>query len=279
LLKSDLDLTKAFVNNLLALLLKAGSEKGSDREVEESLSALDDCIRVLPRRVELKLGRCKLLLSASKNLEAYLSALESLPFLIDISDEKERNILESNFMGVIEGAATSELPERLRQPDTLEAAKETLKEGRRVIERFPRAAGLRSFLASILVQLGDTAHIEEAIKLLEEGVKLALNEEQKKEMETLLEQARGRVKTAAVLQEIKELLERASNSVNSALQQLQRGASLKALEDAKRVVDDAIRDATRAKDLSRKSVIDYAEQQADSLIADLKQVQERLGER
>jgi len=277
LIERDLDLVKVFESHLLALAAGDNSEPKTAQESLQRLAAVDECIAVLPHRVELRVIRCRLLLAAGKDFDAYSSALDALASISSIEDKEEARTIEHNLTVLVDNAALSELPERVRQPTNVEEAEETLREGRKVLSMFPRAGSLRAFMAHLMIQFGDVAHIDEAIQLLEVGRELALNEERRQEFEDLIQKAYAQRGAARVITEIKNLLEGASRSVNEAIAKINKpGATATAVENAREVAAAAIRDAEQASRLAAAENLHEAETQADELAKQLRELERKL---
>ncbi|MFQ5674473.1 MAG: hypothetical protein ACE5G1_01135 [bacterium] len=276
MIERNLDLVKVFESHFLALATADKSEPKTNQEALDRLSAIDECLTILPHRVELHLVRCQTLINAQKNADAYSSAIDALNLIANIEDREEAEIIKKNLTIIVDNAAFAELPEHLRKPSSLEEAKRTLREGRKVLKRFPRAGGLRTFLANIMTQIGDKKSTKEAADLLEEGIRLSLSDEQTQEFQKLLEKAGVQSQVAEVFEEIKTLLEGASKRVSKVVQEINRRATGESLRKGREAVKTAIRDAERAKELAKKAELEDAESQAEDLVRQFKEIQKRL---
>lgn len=277
--KSEVDLLKIFESYFLALITADKSEPKTEEEVITRLAAIDDGINILPHKIELRVIRCKVLLKAKKNSAAYSAALEAFSLISSVQDQEEASKLEENLTILIDNAAFAELPEYLRGLQSAEQAEITLKEGQRILEQFPRAAGFRNFLAKTMLQLGGKNRAEKADELLKEGIELALNEKQKSELQASLQKAGEKSKEADVLDKIRKLLETASQRVSKAIDEINRSQTAEAIKEAQQILVNAIKDTEQAKKLAEKAGLMDAAGQADDLLQQFKEVQKKLRER
>lgn len=274
-IERDLDLVKVFESYFLAVV--AGqSEPKNDEEVSERLSVLGECLAILPHKLELRILRCQALLSAKKNAEAYSSALEAYVLAEKIENKEEALKLKQNCVNLVDSAAFAELPEQLRRPQNLQQAEETLKQGQRVLEKFPKAGALRAFLADLMIQLGTENHTKEAALLLEDGLKEALNDEQLEQFQSLQQKAGVQSRVAGVRDKIRKLLEGASQRVKKAIDEIQSNPSVESIQKGRKILVAAIRDAERAKEQAIKAGLKDEETQAEALIQQIKDIQKKL---
>ncbi|MCP4263678.1 MAG: hypothetical protein GY774_40145 [Planctomycetes bacterium] len=270
------DLLKIFESYFLALITADKSEPKTAREVSARLTVLDESITILPHRVELRVVRCQILLMDQKNAEAYSAALEALPLISKVEDREEAHTLKHNLIIVVDNAALAELPEEIRNPSTLEQAEATLEKGLSVLEKFPHAAGLRTFLVNLLLQLDGKKRTKEAVKLLEKGVELVLNEEQTQELQSLLQKAGVQSQVAGKMDKVRKLLEDASQRVSDAVAKINLRQDLKAMEEACQVLASSIKDVEQAKRLAEKTELHDAASQAEQMLQQFKEVQAKL---
>ncbi|MCI0487092.1 MAG: hypothetical protein L0229_10885 [Blastocatellia bacterium] len=280
LIERDADLVGVFESYFIALVSADRSEPENERELSKRLGWLDECQAILPHRFELRLARCQLLMAGKRYDDAYAVALATLPLIADMEDREEADQIENNLVVMIENAAFAAMPESTRQmiegaggrARPPESVREIIKEGRSLLERFPHASSFRAFLVFRMIEAGQS---KEAIDLLKDGLELALNEEQRASLEKALKEAQEHTRMTGTLEEIKRLLEGASQRVNQAFGEIQPGSSA-SLQHALEVLRGAIADARRAKDLAAKAGIKDAEQQAAEFIRQLEAAQTKL---
>jgi len=275
-IERDLDLVKVFESYFLAVVAGDKSEPKNDKEVSERLSVLDECLAILPHKLELHILRCQTLLSAKKNADAYSSALEAYVLAEKIENKEETHKLKQNCVNLMDSAAFAELPEQLRRLQNLQQAEETLKQGQKVLEKFPKAGGLRAFLADLMLQLGTEKHIKEAALLLEDGLKIALNDEQREQFQNLQQKADVHSRVAGVRDKIRKLLEGASQRVKKAIDEIKDNPSVESIQKGREILVAAIRDVERAKDQAIKADLKDEESQVEALVQQFKDIQKRL---
>jgi hypothetical protein len=275
MVERDVDLLKIWESDLLNVAVAGRSEPTSDRELSEQLSALDECIAILPQRIELRLLCCQLLLTAKRNDDAYSVALDALAALSEADDLAGAGDIEQNLLTIIDNVAFEAIPEHLRQPESLEVAEETLREGRSVLDRYPRSASLRSYLTRIMIQIADADHTKAAIELLDQGLDLALNEEQTKDFQDLLSKARRQLGVAEAMEKVKA----ASNQVNNAVARINQNASADAIRGAQQAVATAIEAAEEAVARAEKAGLEEIGEQARNFLAQMREVQRKLRSR
>jgi len=274
----NIDLVEIFEDRFLSVVAGAQSEPENEKEVSERLSVLDECLAILPHNVELRILRCQILLFARQNADAYTSALEAYALAENIEKKEEAHNLKQSCTNIIDNSAFAELPERLRQPQNLQEAEETLKQGCMVLERFPKAGGLRTFLSDLMIKLGTEKHIKQAISLLEEGLEEALNDEQREQVKTLLQKTNAQSTVAKKMEKIKTLLEGASEQVKNAIDEINHNPSVKSIEKGREVLTVAIKDAEQAAKTARNAELKDAENQAEALVRHFKEIQKKFQE-
>src|SRR5205814_1679925 len=84
-----------------------------------------------------------------------------------------------------------------------------------------------------LLLVGSKSHVEQAGKLLEEGLKLSITDEQANEFRKLLKQAGDQSEVATAMEEIRNLLEGASRSVNKSINDVSANATPESGEGAR----------------------------------------------
>lgn len=278
----DLDLTTYFEDRFLRAVHAAQNEPRSEREAAQMLSALDDYIRILPHRVELRPARCKLLLSSKKNEAAYTSAIDALPLVAQVEEEDVAESFEAVLLNLADKAAHEEMPQRIksildsRGGMTEAHAEAVLREGHAVLERFARAGGFRLYLCKLHLQLGGVRHVAEATRLLKQGLELALTDTQRREFLDLLGKANSAEKTAFVVEEVRKLLDGASQRANETVEAVKEDASPESLRKGLEVIEGAIRDARRAAEVAAGAGLHEAKAQAEKLLRQLSGVEQRL---
>lgn len=278
----DLDLTEYFEDRFLGTVYSAQKEPQSEREGAQMLSALDEYIRILPHRIELRPARCKLLLSSKKNEAAYNSALDALPLVAQVEEEERAKSFEAILLNLVDKAAQEELPQRIRNilygsgGMTEADADALLGAGRTVLERFPRAGGFRLYLCRLHLQLGGARHVADAAFLLKQGLELALTDTQRDDFLNLLGKANSAEKTAFVVKEVKRLLDGASQRANEIVEEVKQDASAETVRKGLEVIAGATRDARRAAELAAGAGLQEAKGQAEKLLRQLASVEQRL---
>jgi hypothetical protein len=171
------------------------------------------------------------------------------------------------------------IPEDLLQPKDLAQAEKFLAEGRKALEKFPRACGLRMTLVKLLKQIGDPAKLDEAVQLLEAGRPLAFVDEQKAGLEETLKEIQDAVPKARASAEVRELLESASAEVSAAIDELNRRQTPEAAENVGKAATQALEKIDRAAELASKSELADLEQQASKLHGQIVEIARKIRER
>jgi Flp pilus assembly protein TadD len=266
LIDRDLDVIEIFANNFRQLILADTSEPANQREAERRLSLLDQCLLILPYEVAFHSRRCRYLIAARRTEEAYTAGLAALPLVDKVENKEQASVWRHNLTVHIDNAAFTELHARVSSPQTREEAERYVTEGRKVLEKFPRAGGFRHSLADILIQLGGAAQVQVAVQLLKTGLELALTEEQRLELSDLLGKADKQAQTAAVLDEIKKLLDDATQSVNEVIQELNQSQTVETRQKARDVVRRALANAEQARSLAARAHLAEAQAQAEKRV-------------
>jgi hypothetical protein len=220
--------------------------------------------------------RCQALLSAKKNGEVYSSALEVYALAEKKENKEEADELKKNCVNFVDNAAFAEMPERLLRPENSQQAEETLRQGCVVLENFTKAAGLRVFLADIMIQLGTEKYITQAVHLLEEGLEESFNDEQRQKFQSMLQKAEVELHVAGVQDEIHRLLKGASKRVNNAIEEINRNPGVNSLRKGREAIAAAIQEAERAKKLAQKAELKDTENQTETIIQQFKDIQSKL---
>lgn len=280
----DFDLTKRFEDRFLNIVFDPEDPR-SQQEATQMLAALDEYIRILPHRVELRPARCKMLLSSksSKNTQAaYTSAIDALPLVAQIEDEKTAQHYEEVLLSYVDRAAQQDLPPRIQnilngsRSMTEADAKAVLQEGKVVLERFPCAGGFRLLLCNLHLKLGGVTNVLEATRLLKQGLEVALTDSQRTEFLELLGKANNAEKITFVTQEVKKLLDGASHSAKEIVEAIKQDTSAETLQKGLDVIAGAISDAQRAAKMAADAGLQDAKTQAEKLLSQLTGVEYRL---
>jgi hypothetical protein len=278
---NDLDLGKHFEDRFLNTFF-APQDPGSDREAAQMLAALDEYIRILPHRVELRPARCKILLSVKKNQAAYTTAIEALPLIAQVEEEETAKYFEGLLLHLADSAAQADLPQRIRDilngsgSMTEADAKAVLDKGKVALERFPRAGGFRLLLCNLHLKLRGVVNVAEATRLLKEGLEIAVTDTQRKEFLELLGTANNAEKIAFVTEEVKKLLDGASQRAKEIVEEIKQDASAESLRKGLDVITTAINDAQRAAEMAAEAALLEAKKQAEKLLSQLASVEFRL---
>jgi hypothetical protein len=193
--------------------------------------------------------------------------------------QKETSTLRHNLAAMIDSAAFKLIPEDLLQPKDLAQAEKFLAEGRKALEKFPRACGLRMTLVKLLKQIGDPAKLDEAVQLLEAGRPLAFVDEQKASLEETLKEIQDAVPKARASADIRELLESASAEMSTAIDELNRRQTPEAVENVGKAATRALEKIDRAAELAGKSELADLEQQASKLRGQIAEFARKIRER
>lgn len=273
-IEKDTDLVKVFESYFLAIAAADQSKPKTEKETVARLSDLEECIAILPHRIELRIIRCQFLLLTDKNADAYHSAIDAFSRISETEDKNDVKTLEHNLMVLIDEAAFAELPEHLKEPGSLEQAKETVRQGRVVLEKFPQAGAFRGFLADLMIQLCDEIMIKDAVDLLKEGLKIAMTAEQSERFKTLLQKADVQSEVVAEMEKIITSLKDANERVNEAVDEFEQNLSDKSFQRGREVVAAAIKDAEKAKQMAQNARLKDLENRAEALLTHFKKLQE-----
>jgi hypothetical protein len=276
LIDRDDDLLEIFAGNFRRLILADTSEPADQRDAERRLALLDQCLEVLPYDVAFHSRRCRYLVAARRTEEAYAAGIAALPLVDKIEDEEQADILRHNLTFHIDNAALTELRAQVRDPQTREEAERYVAAGQKLLEKFPRAAGFRRNLADILIQLGSAAQIREAVQILKDGLELALTDEQRQELSDMLGKADKQAQSAAVLNEIKKLLDDATQTVNEVIQEIKESQTVETRQKARDVVRHAVTNAEQARSLAARAGLADAQSQAEKRVEQFRKLEAQL---
>lgn len=247
LIGHDVDLVPIFEADLVSLAVHWDQPKpSSDHEWSRRLVALDECVAVLPHRLELRVLRCRLLNDVGRPADAYSAALEALELPMPSDELDPAHDLRSNLVDLIGAIGYTSIPEALRQPRDIACAERTLVAARDALQRFPHSGTLRVFFVDLLVQLGGEARMTEAVELLTAGIESALNHKQRVEFETQLASTRGAATTDAIRRQVKELAEPAINRVHEAVALHNENPGGEAVQATLEIVREAQKDVSDA---------------------------------
>jgi len=247
-----------FENDFMALAARCVQpQPDAETEWSRRLAAMDECVAVLPHRVELLEQRSVLLYKANRWADAYRAALDALERLpSSVADPDEADSLRerrASLVNLIDSAGMLVTPEKLRQPQDVASAKATVVALRDALGQFPRSGALRLSLVNLLVQLdevdrttgvsqsSETSGAAEAVKLLSEGIETALSDEQRQEFVTKLKSVNAAAAVASARKRVQRLAEEAVDRVHQEIERFQRQPGPAAAQESLRVVH-----ATRA---------------------------------
>jgi hypothetical protein len=276
----DTRLSKVFASYVGQLFLGTDDSDALDSERDVKLAALDDLIVALPESPELRLVRCRLLLSAERHRDAYDAAIDALPLTSKIADQEEAHRLKGQFLICMDNAALAQVPKHLFA-SALTSMEPLLAETRRVLEQFPKASGLRLQMADLLIRIADddAKRLVDARTLLQEGLEHMLSEEQLREARALLERAGSRSKALDAIARVRALLEAASQRARDAMTALphtreaRSPAAVRATRDA---LEASIAEATQAEQIATDAQLPAVAAQSRELAADLRKSLEDL---
>lgn len=274
----DWDLISIFFRRLINIVLDEQSTATKSDELEAKLLALEDCIAAHPRAPHLCLVKCTLLVGAGRNQEAYEIALEGLALLKLTLDRDDVKQLSSALVGSIDNAAISEVPENLLNPSSVEGAKRLIEAGCRVLADFPKAGGLRILIVKYLIQIGrqERDALDRAAELAEEGLGLALTEEQISQFQDLQREAGASSRSIAAIHEIRGLLESSAERTRRAFKSVQEERTPATLRVAREELELAIDEAMRAREIAVKAELAAPVEQANKLISQISQLLEEI---
>lgn len=255
LISEDDDLVGIFRVDLVNLAVHWDEPAATTpEEWDERVTALGECVSLVPGRLEFAVLHCRALVAAERPDEGYAAAVAALErSAADPDPEEEAGSLRPVLVAVVDSIAEAAVPAHLRSPTDPASARRTLAACRTALERYPRSGALRRGMADILLQLGGEAFVREAIELLSDAIDLALHDEDRVEAETKLAATRGAAAEAAVRAKIEELTAPAIARVGEAVEELRRdsgpaaiAAARLALHGAMTVVGEAMAMAERA---------------------------------
>lgn len=273
LVAEDNELFAIFLSYVGGLVLASGS--GETKDSAAKLEAVDDCIQAVPDAPRLRLIRCQLLLQEKRNREAYETALLALAMTAKLADRAEAAQFEKQFVICLDNAAFGEIPERLLSPSRADRPA-LIQEGRRVLAGFSKAGGVRLFLAKFLIQTADEdrTRLDEAKKLLEEGLDLFLTDEQLQEAQRLLDQAGTHSKSMDAVQKIRSLLESASARTRAAAAAMREERTPAKTRHVRQEIEDALHEASQAEEIANGAGLSAAVEQARELATYLRKLLE-----
>jgi hypothetical protein len=273
LLSQDTHLLEVFLSYIGSLVL----DNGENRDAAPKIAAVEDCIRAVPDALNLRLVLCRLLLDAKRNPQAYETALDAWPLIAKMADRKEAAQLEKQFAICVDNAAMAEIPESLLSPSH-EQVSEMVRDGRRVLDHFPRAGGLRLLMAKYLIQTAgdDRAKLSEASQLLEAGLDLLLTVEQLGEARRLLDKAGSRSQSVDAVKQIRELLESAAERARTAVASLREGRTPAKVRAAIEEMEEAIHLVNQAEETANGANLVAAAENARQTAAGLRKILEGI---
>jgi hypothetical protein len=270
----DVDMIGVFLSHFLGLVLKDVEGDAVPAHVDAKLAVFQDCLRALPDAVDLRLSQCRFLLQARRHRQAYDAALEALPLTEKMADRDDAAALQRQLVICIDNAALEQLAPDLLRPRSREALTSLLAEGRRILQEFPRAAGLRQILARYLIQLGEeeVGKLTEAAALLEQGLELVLSDEQLRDLRELLEKAGSRSRAVEAVARIRSLLGSASTRAREAVEIVRAERSPATVRQAGELVEEAIHEAQQAEEAATEVSLAVWAGKARQLAGDLRQI-------
>lgn len=174
------------------------------------LAALDECIALLPHRLEPRAFRCWLLHHDGLLDEAYEETLAALRMPGTAAQRTDLVRL----LGLIGRDAIPESLNDLHGRASLEAHVEA---ARVALARFPRSGALRIQLARVLTVLGGEDRTTEAKALLEEGIAKALTDGQRHDFEVGLTRTGEAAETDSARQRVLDLAKAAMDRAQEAV--------------------------------------------------------------
>ncbi|HEX8070618.1 MAG TPA: tetratricopeptide repeat protein [Pyrinomonadaceae bacterium] len=277
LIDPDLDLVEHFENVFVRLALADETEPEDERAAARRLNQLAHALEVLPDNVPLRFRRCRYLLTARRLEETYAEAVAAVPLAAALPDPKEADLYSHNLCVMADNAAFAAFKPSVKKLETDEQVERYVAEWRAVLARFPRAVGFRKELAEFLIKLGRGKYVTAAGELLQDGLPLALTDEQRDELSAMLGQAGQQARSAAVEDEVRALLDGAVQSVNGVVKELNRDPSAAARERARATVRQAVADARRAAQLAAKAGLNEARERAEKTVEQLGALEQKLG--
>jgi tetratricopeptide (TPR) repeat protein len=277
LIGHDDELYDIFETDLIGLASNWDRPEPTESDWSARLGALDECVRVLSHRLELRWLRCLLLYQAGWRREAYTSALEALDLPVPPKHAETAHDLRTKLIELIDHVGYLEIPEALRQPRDAASAEKTVAAARQALPLFPRSATLRALLANLLVQLGGEARMREAVEVLTDGIESALSDGQRLELETQLASTRSAAATEAVRKQVRDLVQPAMDRVQHAVDGLREAPGHPAVQATLEVVRQAISDVSRGLDAARVAELTDEERQLDDALSHLRRLERQLG--
>lgn len=276
LIGQDDELFEIFEADLIGLAANWDKPEPTESSWNTRVAALDECVRLLPHRLELHVLRCDLLYKAGRRPEAYASALMALDLPVPSKHAETAGNLRTSLVKMIDHLGYLEIPEPLRQPTNVATAERTVAAARAALARFPRSATLRGMLANLLAQLGGEDRTREAIQVLEDGIESALSDEQRQELQTQLASTREVIATEAARTQVRNLAQPALDRVQQALDNLRDAPGRSAVQATLQVVRDAIADVSRAITAAKAAGLTDEKSQLDDALFQLIQLERQL---
>ena len=215
------------------------------------LSGLDECVALLPHRIEPRLLRCEAQYRAGRPAEAYAGALDALG-LPPRGDDDEA--IRTRLVDLVDEAGFTDVPESLRQPRDLPTLDRAVAAASSSLGRYPRSGLLRRFLVQLLLAGPAQDRYRRSARLLVAGIADALDDRQRDRCHELFDRIPQADATAAVRQEVTRIKQAADDRLNNAVDALRRDPERVGLRATIReVVAPELPRGVRTAELARRS--------------------------
>ncbi|RJQ75392.1 hypothetical protein D5S17_21110 [Pseudonocardiaceae bacterium YIM PH 21723] len=257
LISDDVDPVALFENDLVSLACFWDQpEPATDQERAERLSALEDCVALLPGNRELRLLRCRAIRAVGREEDAYAAALKALA-LPTAADERTEPVTEQ-LINLVDEIGWQALPESVRGPGrslTPPSVQQVITALRKALRRFPHSGAVRCELARLLAKPG-VGKIDEAIELLSVGLQSALSTAQRAKYVELLATTRSVKATLPIRESIHRMTTSALETARKVIGDFTSGPSEAKRQAALAALRPAIEEVTEAQRLAKQAAID-----------------------
>jgi tetratricopeptide (TPR) repeat protein len=214
LISDDIDLVALFQDDLISLTMRWNKpEPESEEELADRLSVLDDCVTLLPERLDVRLIHCQALHAAGREADAYAAAVAALRAPVTSADH--RDALVSHLVGLVDEIGMLAVPESVRSAKTPPTPEVAIAALRKVLEQFPQCGRMRCELAALVARYG--AGPNEAIKLLREGLESSLSPQQRREFADQLAKIESDEAATPIRESIHQTVEAAKATAHTAI--------------------------------------------------------------
>ena len=264
----EVQLVQVFATHAAAIFSQGDVQALPADKIAARLAALDNMVALVPDIPSIKIARFQLLIAAKRGEQAYTEAAALLDTLPEPNaratheEVKEYQAIRSALQNVLDNAAISTIPENLLRPTTPEQANAMINEGKRALQRFPKAHGLRRSIADLLEQLNRSG---EAAELLRAGAEQVTSSDERRQLQEKADEL-------TAYAEVDELIRLASTVVNSAVERFNLNQTPENMDAIHRALPDAITKLERARELARARKLTDRVQKIEKLLRQFRQM-------